>query len=203
MRLSLLVPVTLLGLMPLACGGSDKDAQDPSQMQGQYQGGQYPQQQGQYPQQQGQTPTTPAGTPAGGGTGGQATPIAPAAAAAATPVMTAMAQSEVAGMQPEGGAFAAQFQDGQTFEQAFNIQPGKCYSVIGVGLGLQELDIQLVAQQPPLPAVVLAQDSTTGANATLGGKGQCFKNPLPLGGPAKVILKARGQGIAIAQIYVK
>ena len=41
-------------------------------------------------------------------------------------------------------------------------------------------------------------------DATLGGKGQCFKNPLPLGGPGKVILKAtRGAGAAIAQVYVK
>ncbi|KYF80884.1 hypothetical protein BE11_33245 [Sorangium cellulosum] len=123
--------------------------------------------------------------------------------AAATPVLTAMAASEVQGMQAEGGAFAGQFQDGQTLEQPFNIQPGKCYSVIGVGVGLQELDIQLVAHTPPMPPVVLAQDSTTGPNATLGGKGQCFKNPLPIGGPAKAVLRARGSGMAVGQIYVK
>ncbi|NUQ76862.1 MAG: response regulator, partial [Polyangiaceae bacterium] len=69
---------------------------------------------------------------------------------------------------------------------------------------LTELDIQLVAHQPPLPAVNLAQDNTSGSNATLGGKGQCFKNPLPVGGPAKVILKATaGSGIGVAQVYVK
>jgi hypothetical protein len=54
-----------------------------------------------------------------------------------------------------------------------------------------------------LPPVVLAQDSTTGPNATLGGKGQCFKNPLPVGGPAKAIMRVRGSGVAVAQIYVK
>ena len=119
--------------------------------------------------------------------------------------MTAMAASEVQGMQPEGGAFAGQFQEGQTLEQPFNIQAGKCYSVIAVGMGVQELDVQIVAQPAPmLPPAVLAQDSTSGPNATLGGRGQCFKNPLPIGGPAKVLLRAtRGAGVAIAQIFVK
>lgn len=233
MRLFVFIPAALLSLAPLACGGSDTpDPNNPSQMQNQYgatnqyppgqyppgqygqtQPGQYgqPGQQQQYPGQTGQpyqAPTTqpqtqPQTQPAAQG-GGQATPIAPAAVAAATPIMTAMAASEVQGMQPEGGAFAGQFTDGQTLEQPFNIQPGKCYSIIGVGLGVQELDLQIVAQPAPMvPAIVLAQDSTTGANATLGGKGQCFKNPLPIGGPAKAIMRARGSGAAIAQIYVK
>ncbi|AUX22189.1 hypothetical protein SOCEGT47_026900 [Sorangium cellulosum] len=227
MRFYVLIPAALLGLAPLACGGSDPEPNDPSQMQnqygasnqyppGQYPPGQYgqPTQPGQYqqPTQPGQyqqptatpapAPTQPAGQ--AGTSTGQATAIAPAAAAAATPVLTAMAASEVQGMQPEGSAFAGQFQDGQTLEQPFNIQAGKCYSVIGVGLGVQELDLQIVAQPAPmLPPVVLAQDSTTGPNATLGGKGQCFKNPLPVGGPAKAIMRVRGSGVAVAQIYVK
>jgi hypothetical protein len=223
MRLYVLIPAALLGLAPLACGGSDPEPNNPSQMQNQYGAppGQYPpgqygpttQQPGQYGQpttQPGYTqpaPTTPTTTPAPTQTGtstGQATPIAPAAVSAATPVLTAMAASEVQGMQPEGGAFAGQFQDGQTLEQPFNIQPGKCYSVIGVGLGVQELNLQIVAQPAPmLPPVVLSQDNTTGPNATLGGKGQCFKNPLPVGGPAKAIMTVRGTGLAVAQIYVK
>ncbi|XXX81141.1 hypothetical protein WMF30_20495 [Sorangium sp. So ce134] len=226
MRLYVLIPAALLGLAPLACGGSDPEPNNPSQMQNQYGAstyppGQYPpgqygpttQQPGQYGQpttQPGYTPpaTTPPATtqtPTQTGTStGQATPIAPAAVSAATPVLTAMAASEVQGMQPEGGAFAGQFQDGQTLEQPFNIQPGKCYSVIGVGLGVQELNLQIVAQPAPmLPPVVLSQDNTTGPNATLGGKGQCFKNPLPVGGPAKAVMTVRGSGLAVAQIYVK
>ncbi|WP_437552834.1 MULTISPECIES: hypothetical protein [unclassified Sorangium] len=227
MRLHVLIPAALLGLAPLACGGSDPEPNNPSQMQnqygastqyppGQYPPGQYgqPTQPGQYgqPTQPGQYPppatTTPTPTPttptATGTSTGQATPIAPAAVSAATPILTAMAASEVQGMQPEGGAFAGQFQDGQTLEQPFNIQPGKCYSVIGVGLGVQELNLQIVAQPAPmLPPVVLSQDNTTGPNATLGGKGSCFKNPLPVGGPAKAIMTVKGSGLAVAQIYVK
>jgi hypothetical protein len=125
-------------------------------------------------------------------------------AGAATPILTAMAAAEVQGMTAEGGSFAAQFQTGQTFEQPFNMQGGKCYAVIGVGLGITELDIQIVAHQAPLPPVVLSQDNTTGSNATLGGRGQCFKNPFPIGGPAKVIMRATaGAGVGVGQIYVK
>ena len=213
MRLSVIVPAALLGLLPLACGGSEPDPNDPSQAQNQYGGGQYQPQGGQYQQpggtqpggyQQpgGTQPGVPGAQPAAGGS--SATPVAPAMAAAATPVMAGIAAAEAQGMQAEGGPFAGQFQAGQTLEQPFNLQAGKCYAVVGVGLGITELDIQIVAHQPPLPAVNLAQDSSTGSNATLGGKGQCFKNPLPLGGPAKVILKATaGSGIGVAQIYVK
>jgi hypothetical protein len=125
-------------------------------------------------------------------------------AAAATPLMTALAASEVQGMQPDGGAFAGQFQEGQSLEQPINLAPGKCYSVVAAGVGVQELDVKIVAQQAPLPAVTLAQDNTTGPQAVLGGKGACFKNPLPIGGPAKVVVTAtHGGGIAVAQVYVK
>jgi hypothetical protein len=107
-------------------------------------------------------------------------------------------------MQPDGSPFAAQFQEGQIWEQPINIAAGKCYSVVAASAGIQELDVQLVLHAAPLPPQVLATDSTTGPNATLGGKGQCFKNPLPVGGPGKVIVKAtRGGGPAIAQVYVK
>jgi len=41
MRLSVIVPAALLGLLPLACGGSEPDPNDPSRAQNQYGGGQY------------------------------------------------------------------------------------------------------------------------------------------------------------------
>lgn len=220
MRLSLLIPAALLGLFPLACS-SEPPANDPYAAQGQYPpgGGAYPPNQGGYGQQpQGQYPPqggyqnpqpapapapAPGPAPAAGGATGAAQPIA---AGMATPVLTALAASEIQGMQPEGGTFAGQFQEGQTLEQPLNIQAGKCYAVVGVGLPpIQELDIQIVVQPAPMiPATVLAQDNAQGANATVGGKGNCFRNPLPLGGPGKVIVRAvRGSGIAAAQIYVK
>jgi hypothetical protein len=135
-----------------------------------------------------------------------ATPIPPLAAAAATPVMQGLAAQEAPGMQPDGGPFAGQFQEGQTLEQPINISPGKCYTIVGVGIGIQELDIQLVTQPVPnAPPIPLAQDSTTGAQATVGGKASgCWRNPTPLGAPGKVILRAtKGAGIGMAQVYIK
>jgi len=224
MRLSMILPVALLGLVAVGCGGSDTpDPNDPSQQQNQYAGqpgqpGQYNpnqyQQPGQY--QPGAQPTTPppagttpppAGTaPAGGASmGSPATPIAPAAAQAATVVLQGMAASEAPGMQPDGSPFAAQFSEGQVLEQAINIQAGKCYAVIGSGVGIQQLDIQLILHAAPLPPQVLAQSSGQGATAVLGGKASgCWKNPLPVGGPGKVVVKAtRGSGLAAAQVYIK
>jgi hypothetical protein len=133
---------------------------------------------------------------------GSAQPIA--FAAALSPAIQMAAQSEAPGMQPDGQSFAGQFQQGQTLEQAINIQAGKCYTIVAAGLGVQQIEIQLIAQQAPLPPVVLAQGSG-GPTATLGGKGAgCFRNPLPIGGPGKVVLKAAsGAGMVGAQVYVK
>ena len=70
--------------------------------------------------------------------------------------------------------------------------------------GITELDIQLVAQAAPLPPIVVAQDNTTGPNATLGGKGSCFRNPAMITVPGKVVLKAtKGAGLAGAQVFIK
>jgi hypothetical protein len=132
-----------------------------------------------------------------------ATPIA---AAMATPIITSTAGDEVKGMQPEGGAFAGQFQEGQILEQPINIAPGKCYAVVAVSLpGVQELDAQIVAQPvPQLPPATLAQDNQTGGVAIVGGKGNCFRNPTPIAVTGKVILRVtKGAGIAGGQVYVK
>ncbi|MDC0743714.1 hypothetical protein [Polyangium mundeleinium] len=214
MRLSMIVPVALLGLFAVGCGGSDTpDPNDPSQ-QNQYANGQQP---GAYNPNQYQQPAptavtpTPAPTtvtpaPTTGASGGSpATPIAPAAAQVATLALQGLAASEAPGMQADGAPFAAQFQEGQVLEQAINIEAGKCYSVIASGVGVQQLDVQLVLHAAPLPPQVLAQSNGQGATAILGGKANgCFKNPLPIGGPGKVIVKAtRGAGLAAAQIYKK
>jgi len=217
MRFSMIVTAALLALV--GCGGSDQpNPNDPSQMNangaGQYNPNQYQQPgtagttPGGYTQPTGTTTAPPTtGTAPAAAAGSPATPLAPAAAAVAQPLLQGMAAAEVQGMQPDGSSFAGQFQEGQSLEQPINIAAGKCYSVIGAGVGITQLDIQLVVQPVPnAPPVVLAQ-SSTGANgsAVLGGKANgCFKNPLPLGGPGKVIVKAtKGSGVAAAQVYVK
>jgi hypothetical protein len=217
MRLLSLVPVALLVVASAACGDK-KDPNDPSQMQGQY--GQpgynqpgygtqpgygqpgYGTQPGYGQPQPTATTTQPAPTGTAQGGGGQATPIQPAMAAAAQPLLTAMAAQQAPGMQADGSAFAGNFQAGQILEQPITLAAGKCYAVIGVGVGITQLDIQLATNQPPVPAITLAQATSSGGQAVLGGAKNCYKNALPVPVPAKVVLKATaGQGIAMAQVY--
>ncbi|AGP33525.1 hypothetical protein [Sorangium cellulosum] len=199
MRVFHVLPLSLAALGALACSSTPEPTIDPSN----------PCPPGQWcasavPTTTATTVPTTTATAAPAGTA--ATPIPPVAAVAATPVLQGMGATEAPGMKADGGPFAGQFQEGQTLEQDITISAGKCYTVVGIGIGVQELDLQLVSQPAPgLPPVVLAQDSTTGAAATLGGKASgCWKNPLPIGGPGKVILKAtKGTGIAAAQVFSK
>jgi len=118
--------------------------------------------------------------------------------------MAQLAASETQGMNPDGSPIAANCQQGQTIEHNFQIQPGRCYAVVGVGMGITELDVQIVLHQPPLPPYVAAQDQGSGPQAVLGGRTNCFKNPLPVGGPAKVVVKATGgAGVVLAQVFAK
>lgn len=152
----------------------------------------------------GTTPPPSGGTTGGTGTG-SASPIDPNLASAATIPLSAFAKQEAAGMQPDGPVVAAQFGEGQTLEQQTQLLPGKCYTVLAVGAGIQEMDITLIALTP-LPGMnpVLAQDSGGGASASLGGRGNCFKWQWPVGINAKYVLKAtRGGGVAAGQIYMK
>ena len=148
------------------------------------------------------TAPTPTATGTGTASGGTCTGIP--VGAFATPLMTGLQQSEAPGMQPEGSSAAGQCSEGQTFELPLTLQPGKCYTVIAVSMGVQELDAQIATQPvPQAPPLVLAQDNTSGGQAVVAGKG-CFKNPSPIAVPGKVIIKAtRGTGAAVAQIYVK
>ena len=149
------------------------------------------------------TTTTPPPATTGGTGTGACSPIA--AGAFATPLLTPLQQSEAPGMQPEGSATAGQCQEGQTFELPLTLQPGKCYTVIAVSMGVQELDAMIAAQPlPQIPPTPLAQDQSTGGQAVVAGKGSCFRNAAPIAVPAKVIVKAtRGAGSAVAQVYVK
>jgi hypothetical protein len=199
MRLSTIV-VPLAALASLMACESKPDAQYAN---GQYPPGQY----GTATQYPTQTAPQPTATQTAAPAGTAATPIAVAMAGPlAGIVIQGAAGNDARGMQPEGSAFAGNFQQGQTLEQSLQLEPGKCYTVVGAGgPGITELDVQIVAQPAPIiPPQVVAQDNQTGPNATLGGGGNCFRNPSPVGIPAKVVVTARtGGGIAVAQIYKK
>jgi hypothetical protein len=139
------------------------------------------------------------------GSAGPAQQIDPTLAGVATVPLMAFAQQQAPGMQREGNVLAGQFKDGQTLEQAFQMLPNKCYTVLAVGAGPQEVDIQLVALTPvPNMSPTLAQDSGTGSSASLGGGGNCFKWNAPFGINAKFVVKStRGSGVIASQLYSK
>lgn len=176
----------------------------------------YPQQQTPYPQTPGTAPPAtmpPAGLPPVGGalptapTGPLATPIDPSAASAVQPLLTQLASSKASpGAKPIGSVMAANFQQGQQLEAQIQMEPGKCYTVVGAGLPpVAELDLKLVAVTPMVGmAPVLAVDNTTGPQAVLGEKPNCYKWAWPIAAPVKVIVTMTGgSGLAAAQLFGK
>lgn len=152
------------------------------------------------------------GAQPGGGPGpgsvpstGAATPIDPNFAQVATVPLMGLSQQEAPGMTREGNLVAGNFKEGQTLEQMFQVLPGKCYTVLAVGAGIQQLDLAIVAVTPiPQASGVLAQAQGNGPNAVLGGRGNCFRWDLPVGINAKYVIRAtRGQGVAAGQLYAK
>lgn len=108
-------------------------------------------------------------------------------------------------MQPLTPVIAGQFKAGQTLEQSFQILPNKCYQVLAVGVGISDMNVQIVALQP-IPGVqnpVLAEDRSASQNASFG-RGNCYKWPWPFGINAKAVYTAKaGDGMAAGRVYVK
>jgi len=131
----------------------------------------------------------------------------PSAGAAATAIIGPLSTGQtMAGAKPVGSAIVGNFQAGQTLEGQLQLQPGKCYTVVAAGVPpVTEVNLQLVAVMPiPGMVPILAQDGDQGPQAVLGKKPNCYKWPMPVGAPVKVILTvAGGSGIAAAQVYEK
>lgn len=178
----------------------------------------YPQQQPGYPQQQ-QQPNPQAPAQQGGGfqipgltppasngaSGGSAQALDPNLAQLAVAPLTAFATTEAPGMAQEGPTVAGNFQEGQTLESTFTFQPGKCYTLVAVGAGIQNIDLEM-QYVTPLPGLSpsIGKDSQNGAQASIGGKANCLKPLSPFPANAKFIVKAtKGSGVAAAQLYVK
>lgn len=171
-----------------------------------------------YPAQQQPYPTTPAPTaqppaalpgalPPTAAPAPLATAIDPSMAAAVQPVLTQLASTKApAGAKPIGSMMAGNFQQGQQLEAQVQMEPGKCYTVVGAALPtVTELDLKLIAVTPLAGmAPVLAVDNTTGGQAVLGEKPNCFKWAWPIPAPVKVVVAVTGgSGLAAAQLFGK
>jgi hypothetical protein len=142
-------------------------------------------------------PGFPGGSTGGspsGGSGGSAQQIDPALANVATVPLLQMQATHAQGMNKDGGVLAGNFQQGQSLEQQFQLLPGKCYTVIGSGAGISELDLQMFVVTP----------IQTGSQSVIGGSGNCFRWQAPLGATGKFVMTAKaGSGIGAAQLYSK
>jgi hypothetical protein len=216
---SVLTLLVASGLVAVGCGGDDKQVNQPAPTQcppGQFFNGSVCQAQAGYqPQptatqpQPAPTDTAPYPAPVATATqGAAATPADPAMLQAATPLLTPLGQQHApAGAKPVGTALAGQFQQGQSLETQVMMNPGKCYTIVAVGLPpIQNVDIQLVPTIaiPGLAAPVLAADQTTGPNAVIGDKPNCYKWAFPIAAMVKVVLTvSAGSGVAAAQVFEK
>jgi hypothetical protein len=113
------------------------------------------------------------------------------------------AVNEAAGMRSEV-SLLGRFAEGQTMEETITLVPGRCTTILAAGVGVSEIDLTLVAINPP-PGVplVLAQDARVGPYASIGEKGRCAPTgPFPM--QARFIVKAtRGSGTVAARAFVK
>jgi hypothetical protein len=115
------------------------------------------------------------------------------------------AKKEARGMKPEGELVSGMVQASGHIEQAFMINPQKCYGVIAEGgPGVTEVDVQIMAKPMPtvpLPGPLIAVDQMQGAKAAIT---PCWKNIFPVALPATAIAKAtQGAGALALRVYVK
>jgi hypothetical protein len=153
----------------------------------------------------------PAGNPPAAGGGGTCTPVDANAAAAASGILGTVGNTEAPGASKEGNTFAGNCQAGQTLEQTFTMQPGKCYTIVGTSMGITQLDasVSLVSLIPNVPGMQVGQgkgkSGMAGSQVVVGSKGNCLKLTMsPIQVQAKVTVTATaGGGLAAAQIFVK
>ena len=130
----------------------------------------------------------------------QATPVDVSMAAQAGPLITYLAGSHLpAGAKPLGAPFAAQFAEGQIFEQKVQLTVGKCYTVVAAGIHpVRNVDIAFFADGVDEP---LVEDDAVGPQAVLGSRSRCF---VPQRGDLRLVVTVeKGQGVVAGQVFEK
>jgi hypothetical protein len=224
-RQDLVAALLPLFLWPLACGGSDKPAANASFSIGGDGGSPSQGQPGQAcapgqpcPYQGGPQPSTgpnqngaPMGSVQTTDPNALATLLAAAAAAGSAilqpmgggdPVelgIKAAAAQYAKGMTPAGNVAKGNLAEGGHVGFLVQMEPSKCYTVIGFGVGVTDLDLNLLA--PPFYNLLAAQDGMAGPTAVIGQpQAMCPISPITV--PYKVDIYAKkGGGMVGAQVY--
>jgi hypothetical protein len=115
-----------------------------------------------------------------------------------------VAGTEAPGMKPDGKATKLTLTPGAHGTASVTLQPGRCYTIIGVGgLGVQLLAIRMAAPVP-LPGAPMQEGVSNGPNAVIGSKDGCVRNPVPLPAPVNIDIEMKqGQGQVGVQAYAK
>lgn len=137
-----------------------------------------------------------------------ATPVDVSMAAQAGPLITYLAGSHLpAGARPFGAPFAAQFAEGQVFEQQLKLSVGKCYTVVAAGLppmtevALELYDHAITGGTPTAASKPLLVDDATGPQAVIGSRAACYK---PAASDLWLVVRAaKGQGVVAGQVFEK
>lgn len=140
------------------------------------------------------------GAATGGGTGG--------GAGGADPISLGIqhnASQNAPGMQPEGQMVRLTLQQGQTSEGQFQLQPGKCYTIVGASMpGVIETAVK-ITMPAPLTTQVLGQNAS-GPNPmpVVWGGGNCYRTPSPIAMPVRLeVTMVSGAGAVGLQPYAK
>lgn len=152
------------------------------------------------------TTTAPAPTPTGQPTGQPAGALDPNAAMMAQAALGPLAAQHAPGAKPVGQPIGGMMmQQGQVAQIQVTIEPGKCYTGIGIALpGATAAQLELNPGQG-LPITGLQTQEQT-PQPVLGGKDKCFKNPLPVPMPVPATFRVKvlqGSGPVFAQLYAK
>ncbi len=104
--------------------------------------------------------------------------------------------------------FAAQFVEGQVLVQEMQLEKGRCYTVVAVGLPpVREVNLYLYGAEQQLLSDLseegrLAADENKGAQAVLGAREKCF-SPEQTGVYQLVLQVEQGQGVAAGQAFTR
>ena len=146
------------------------------------------------------------GTMGGAATGGGAT--GGGGAGAADPISLGIqhnASQNAPGMTPVGSMVRLTLQQGQTSEGQFQLEPGKCYTLVAASMpGVFETEIK-VTMPAPLNTQVLGQNAA-GPNPmpVVWGGGQCYTSPAPMAMPVRLeVTMKSGAGTIGIQPYAK
>ncbi len=114
--------------------------------------------------------------------------------------LRAAAAKYAPGMSPEGQVAKGNLTEGGHVEFMANMDPSKCYTIVGYGAGVTDLDLNLLA--PPLYNFLAGGGSGHSVLPVIGQKPMC--PVIPLSVPYKIDIYAKkGGGPVAAQVYSK